>query len=386
MIKNLWTILAVGVILRIVLSLTTFHSDMQVFDVAGKLVASGNILTLYDFSSSSAVLNYPPVIYLYHGIFRFLYNILGLTQIGQYNFQLLLLKFPYLVFDLLTGFILLKLFDNPKKSLLAFTIWILNPINLYATYMMGQFDIIPTFFIVLSIYLFVKNKLEWSALILGFGIAFKIFPVFLVIPLIIFGKRYWDKLKLFSLALAPYLLSTIPYLPSQSFRATALFASQSSKSLYANIPVSGGEAIILFPMFLLLFYLYIWITKAKAQVWKTYLIPLLLFFIFTHFHPQWLIWITPLLILDLVKSEFRNLIPVVLVGLSWFGSLFFFDPSLTVGMFAPMWTPLQNLPGIWTLLYLNPDYNLSRSILQTIFAASSLYLIYLRFPLRGIDK
>ncbi|MCL5784302.1 MAG: hypothetical protein M1142_03040 [Patescibacteria group bacterium] len=378
--KKLWVILVVGVILRILLSLTTFHSDIQVFDFAGKVVASGNILNLYDFSSNSAVLNYPPLIYLYHGIFNFLFSVLGLSGITQFNFHLLLLKLPYFIFDLLTGFIFLKLFDNPKKSLLAFLLWIFNPINLYATYMMGQFDIIPTFFVILSVYLVIKNNLNWAALVLGFGVAFKLSPIFLVIPLVVLGRNYQERFRLLILSMVPYLLSIIPYLFSHSFRSTALFANQSSKSLYANIPVSGGEVIILFPAFLLFFYLIIWRPNIKISIWKLFLIPLLLFFVFTHYHPQWLIWLTPLVILDLVTSRFKNFVSYLLIFVSWLVSLFFFDPTLTIGIFAPIWPSLQNSSSIWTILHLNPDYNFARSVLQTIFAASSLYLIYEYFP------
>lgn len=381
MMKNLGVILIVGVILRIILSLTTFHSDMEVFELAGKLVASGNILNLYDFSSSSAVFNYPPAIYLFHGVFNFLFNnVLGLFHLDQFNLNLLLLKLPYLIFDLLIGLILIKLFDSIRQATLAFVLWMFNPISLYATYMMGQFDIIPTFFIILSIYLVIKNKLDYSALALGFGIAFKLFPVFLIIPLLTFSKNYRERLKLLILALAPYLLSTAPYLPSQAFRTTALFANQSSKSLYAGIAVSGGEAIILFPAFLLFFYLFIWSCKIKFDIWKLYLIPLLLFFIFTHYHPQWLIWVTPFLILDLVMSGFKNVVSHALILLSWFGSLFFFDPSLTVGIFSPIIPTLRDAPSIWSVFKMNIDYNLFRSLLQAVFASASFFLIYQLFP------
>ncbi len=368
--KKLWVAITIGVILRVFLSLTTYHSDMEVFDLGGRLIASGNILNLYDFSSSSAVFNYPPAIYLYHGLFRFLFD--GISSP-------FLLKLPYFIFDLVIGILLFKL---SERKVLAFTLWMFNPVSLYATYMMGQFDIIPTCFIVLSIYFAVKNRLEWAALSLGFGIAFKIFPVFLVIPLIIFGKNYMDKLKLLILAVLPYILSIIPYISSHSFRATALFANQSSKSLYANIPVSGGESIILFPTFLILFYLFIWGKKVfatKIEIWKLYAVPLFLFFIFTHYHPQWLIWLTPLLILDLVLTQSKNLIPVFLIFISWFTSLFFFDPSLTLGMFSPIVPALRDLPSIWTLFNINIDYNISRSIIQTILVGSSLYLIYEHF-------
>lgn len=373
--KKIWIIAAIGVLIRIILSATTYHSDMEVFSIAGKLVATGKILNLYDFSSNSAVFNYPPLIYLFHGVFNFLFNI-----------PLLFIKLPYLIFDLLLGFILLKLFDSTKKSVLAFTLWMFNPINLYATYMMGQFDIIPTFFTILSIYFIVKNRLNWAAFSLGFGIAFKIFPLFLVIPLLILGKNYQEKFRLFALSILPYLLSIAPYLSSSSFKSTALFANQSSKSLYSGIPVSGGEAIILFPAFLLFFYLVIWFNKLQINIWKIFLTPLLLFFIFTHFHPQWLLWITPFLILDLVKSGSRNLFPVILIFLSWFGSLFFFDPSLTVGIFAPIINGSDKIPSIWEILSINVDYNFARSIIQTIFVSASFYLIFQFFAFKEINE
>lgn len=374
--KSLWIIITLGLILRIILSLSTSHSDMQVFAKAGKIVASGNILNLYDFTSSSAVLNYPPLIYLYHGLFRFLFG--GIENP-------LVLKFPYLIFDALAAVTLYKLFNARREKILALGLWVFNPVSLYATYMMGQFDIIPTFFIILSVYLAVKNKLYLAALALGFGIAFKISPLFLIIPLLIFGKSIGEKMKLLFLALAPYLLTIIPYLSSHSFRITALFANQNSKSLYANLPVSGGESILLFPAFLLFFYLVIWLHKPGIDIAKLYLIPLLLFFIFTHYHPQWLIWITPLLILELVKSGFRNWLPNILIFLSWFASLFFFDPSLTVGIFAPVAPLLRDLPSIWILLNISFDYNVMRSLIQTVFVAASLYLIYRYLPVKRQD-
>ncbi len=374
--KNLWIIIIVGLILRIILSLITFHPDIEVFSLSGKLVAAGNILNLYDFSLNSLVLNYPPAIYLFHGLFSYLFKLIGLSTINQPNINLLLLKLPYLIFDLLTGVILFKLVGSNKKAVLAFALWMFNPISLYVTYMMGQFDIIPTFFIVLAVYFVTKNKLEWSALALGIGIAFKVSPIFLVTPLAVYSKSFLGRIKLMILAVLPYLISIIPYLPSKSYRTAALFTDQNLKSLYASISISGGESILLFPVFLLFFYLIIWYFPSKLDINKLFLIPLLLFFILTHYHPQWLIWVTPLLILDLIASEFTNILPDIMILYSWFGLLFFFDPSLTIGIFSPIWPPLKSLAYYWSLGQKDLSYNLPRSIFQTIFVSASLYLIY----------
>lgn len=396
--KSIGTVLILGVILRVFIAATTFHSDTQAFNLAGYVVSSGNILNLYDYLPNLAdadpikhiaVFNYPPAIYWFSGLFNFFFsNILNLKFLNEFlldapsnyanvffNLHLLFLKIPYLIPDLLIGFILLKIFKAPR-SYLAFALWMFNPINIFATYMMGQFDVIPTFFTILSIYLIYKNKLGYAALALGGGIAFKLYPVFLVIPLLMLSKNNIERMKLVFFALLPYLISIVPYLFSSNFRTTALFATQSSKSLYASILVSGGESILLFPTFLLFYYLIIWVKRISLAPWVLYTIPLLLFYIFTHFHSQWLLWLTPFLIIDLSKEKYRNTLPIILIMVSFFGSLLFFDPSLTVNIFAPLAPSLKGLPSIWTMLGANMDYNFSRSILQTILVASSLYLIY----------
>lgn len=372
--KKLWIILISGIILRIFLSFATFHPDIAALSSGGQFVTNGYILNLYDYSSDTLVLNYPPLIYWFFGLLNFLFN-------GNISF----LKLSYLFFDIFLGFLLIRLVD-PKKTVLVFSLWMFNPISLYSTYMMGQFDIIPTFLTILSVYFIAKKKLSFAALALGGGITLKLYPIFLIIPLIILARGFWTKIKLVIIAVLPYFISVLPYLSSGSFRLNALFANQSSKSLYATLPVSGGESILLFPATLLLFYLLIWNNKLdRLSYWKIYLIPLLLFFIFTHYHPQWLIWITPFLILGLVFDRFKNLLSVLLIFGSWVGTLLFFDSSLTVGIFAPLFPILKNTPDIWILLNLNIDYNFSRSILQTIFASSAAYLIYQYFPKKDND-
>lgn len=367
--KNLVIILALAAALRIFLSFSSFHPDILALSQSGQFVASGNILNLYDFSSQDLVLNYPPAIYWFFGL-------LNLILLGNIP----LFKLSYLIFDILVGLLIYKMID-PKRQILGLSLWLFNPISLYATYMIGQFDIIPTSFTVLSLFFILKGKLSLAALSLGGGIAFKLYPVFLIIPLIILGKGFWKRFQLLGLAVLPYLISILPYLSSVSFRANALFAGQSAKSFYATVPVSGGESIILFPAFLILFYLLIYQKRFEGlSLWKIYAIPLLLFYIFTHFHPQWFIWITPFFILSLVYEKTKNHLPLLIIFVSWLGSLFFFDSSLTVRLFAPLFPILKSTPDIWTVLNINIDYNFSRSVLQTIFASSAAYIIYQYFP------
>lgn len=409
--NKFWIMLILAIVLRLFLAFSTYHPDLQALNFAGKIIASGNVLNLYDYPSSleegdplkdSQKFTYPPLIYLfwggYHVLINFIFNSSDIDQLNLntaanfgnlvFNVYLLILKIPYLIFDLGVGLILYKMLKSQKEKILALGLWLFNPINLYATYLMAQHDIMPTLFIVLSAYLISVSKWHKAALCIGLGIALKLFPIFLALPILIVASTHLIRLNMVFLMVTPYILSILPYLHSVNFRVYSLFASQSAKSLYAQIPVSGGQSILLFPGVLLLFYLILLELKniSKEFIWKYYLIILLLFYIFTHFHPQWLIWVTPFLILELINNGFKNWLAQLLILGSWTFSLFFFDPSLTIGLFSPLLPYLKDLPSIWVMMGISIDYNFSRSILQTIFACSAIFLIIRNFPKNVFQK
>ena len=405
--KNKYIILIViGIILRLILSFSTFHPDIRAFQLGGQIVAEGHIADLYDYLSTlpknSAIIRtfstdlfiYPPSIYLVHGLFNYIFsNLIGMTFINQFliedstilgnilfNFHLILLKFPYLIFDLIAGIYLVKIFNDPKQRFFIAVLWIFNPVNLYVTYAMGQFDLIPTTLTIISLYYALRKRLFLAAFLLGIGIAFKIYPLFLLIPLIYLGRNAIAKVGIFMLGILPYFISTLPYSLSIGYRSSALVAGQTLKSFYAQIPISGGESLILFPVVLVFLYLVLYYQKIHVEkLWISNFIILLIFFIFTHSHPQWFLWLTPFIIIDLVAFKFRHWLPVVLLVVSFISSLFFFDPSLTVGIFAPVWPNLYGMPSVWQILKIDPDYNLCRSILQSLFTGVALFYIYFHF-------
>ncbi len=395
--------LIASIVVKLFLSFATFHYDLQHFAMSGHFVSQGHILDLYDYiatlpdedplrsTNPEYPFNYPPLIYLFRGAWSFVIEpIMGLnlvnnfiispfSQMGniQTNLYLLLLKLPYLIFDIGLGILMMRFFPNARDKFRIWMLWLFNPISLYATYMVGQFDIIPTFLVILSLYFAVKNKMYLAAFLLGIGAAFKIYPLFLIVPLLFIEERWINRAKLLSVSLSGYILPILLYINSHGFKSTALVASQSTKSFYAQIPISGGEAIILFPAILISIYMIFFYHKTRAEdLWQRFFIILLLFFIFTHTHPQWLLWITPFYLLDLVKNNFKNWLPLGVSLLSYIGLLFFFDPSLTLGLFSPMWPELSNSQSLWQLLNISLDYNFSRSVLQTIFTGASLYYIY----------
>ncbi len=411
--KIIW-ILILGILLRLGLAFSTYHSDTQPFYFAGEVIAKGNVSNFYDYlgnlPSNDPILriyptylfNYPPLVYFFLGPISYLISlpfsrelmhgfIFDLpNQLGniQLNFLLLTLKIPYLVFDLGVALLLFKFFKEPKNKFLAFTLWMFNPINLYATYMMGQFDVIPTFLTVFALYLAVKReKFFLAAVLLGLGASFKVFPFLFLIPLALIKNKWIDRIKIVGLGVLTYVATILPFINSSGFRATALVAGQTTKSMYATLPISGGESIILFPFLILFFYLVFLFKKEDLKsIWSRFFIVILLFFVFTHYHPQWLLWATPFLVIDLVKSGLKHWPLVLIIFLSWLGQVSLFDPGLSVWLFSPISPDLYGQVGIWESLGINVNLNMTRSYLQTIFVSVAAYYIYRYFPKKEADK
>ncbi len=418
--KIISIILAVGIVLRIFLSFSTYHSDVAPFDFAGKVISQGNITNFYDYLWNLPedhpylkvyprnLFNYPPPVYFFLGgvsllttwmvnpevYANFILDFPSTLGNIQLNLLLFLLKLPYFFFDIAIAYMLMAFFKEEKKKLWIFGLWIFNPINLYATYMVGQFDIIPTFLSVWVLYLVLKNKekidsisLIPSGILLGVGAAFKIFPLLFILPLALLKKDWWGRIKVLCSGFLTYLVLAFPFIFSKGFRATAALAGQTTKSLYAQIPISGGESIILFLAVVVFLYLvFIYKKTAAEDLWKRFFLMMLTFFVFTHYHLQWFVWITPFLLIDLVKSNFKNWVAIVLTLLSYIGLMTFFDPGLTVWLFAPINPLLWGAPGVWQLIGLNPDINIFRSIFHTLFVGAAIYYFYIHFPKNTENK
>ncbi len=418
-INTLWTIVISGFVIRIILSLIGYHSDVQPFDLAGYVLSQGNPLGFYDYLPHLAqdnpilqvypsnLFNYPPLVYFFLGSmsliftfftdqalhYNFLFHVSSVLGDPRINLHLLMLKMPYFIFDGLSLWLIYRLFETKKQKMLALLLWTFNPINLYAIYLVGQFDGIPTFFVLLSLWIIQRKTttrtkdLCLAALSLGVGAAFKIFPLFFLIPLALLSNRWRDRLLVGGIGVGVYFGPSLPFIFSKGFRSTALVANQTLKSLYPQLPISGGESVFLFAAVLLFVYwLYVYHSVQKNQLWQAFFLPMLLFFMFTHYHPQWLVWLTPFLLFDLVTNGLKHWLLVVSLLISFLGAVLFFDPGLSIGLFSAINPNLYDSVSIWTLMGLHPDYNFMRSLFQTLFFSIGLYYLYYYFPSKKINN
>ena len=394
----------IGLFLRLILMPFTVHPDIRAFDLGAYLISQkGEFLTFYDYLSRLNPENpllknykpdffiYPPLAYLLPAVFMTLLapfydftlnNIFLLDMektyqaIGLFK-NLFLLKLPYLLFDFLLAFLLYQIFTR-KEGKTAFKLWMINPLTLYATFAIGQIDIFPTLMVVAALFFAFKDKKIYSALMLGIGGAFKLFPLlFLPIFALVLENKFWKRLKFLVTGLMPYLLVVAPYfLFSPMYRHAALLASQSEKMLFMKLPLSGAEYISVFALgYFILLFLASRLTGNKQALWKLGLALMLLFFSITHYHPQWFLWITPFLIWLIVNYGKKYLGHITLLVGCYMTIVLFFETSLHLGLFAPIFPSLSKAGSLASLLSGVTDIFTIKSLIRSLFVATAFFLI-----------
>lgn len=394
--------LIIGLAIRLFLMSFTYHPDLAGQSLSSYFWGSKNITNVYEYLLSlpsdhplvknfgvSDIFIYPPLTYFTLGSFQKIFAFTGLSQfletvmsgtdiykIPGLPWYLFVLKFPYLIFDFAVAYLLYKYFKNPRLKYTAFILWIFNPVTLYATFCMGVFDIIPVFFTVLSVYLLKKQRLTLSALAIGFGIAFKIYPIFLL-PFIIFKTDKWlSRIKVGIIALLPVIITNLPFVFSAAYHYM-VFSPKNQKMFYMQWMVSGAEGIFPFLLILILLYLLSQNKLLQPKFYISYFLAVfLLLFSVTHFHPQWFIWITPFIIIELLNYQFKEAWLYLGLVFIYIFIVFTFENSLSVGLFAPLNPSLATFVGTQSILTKAVDINQLKSYFRSIFAGISTYLVF----------
>lgn len=391
-----------AVILKLALAATTSHTDLFGISLSAHQLSNG-VVNIYDFMANlspdnpiaanigtNEVFIYPPLAYLTLGVFMLVLNPFYdpsffdtaarlVTQAagdpGIFRY-LLLFKLPYLAFDLVMAWLLVKLLDGDKEKKTAFLFWLFNPVVLYATYMIGSFDIIPTFLVLLAVYLAQKHR-ALATMMLGLGAGFKTFPLLVLLPMVAVMQNTWKKRLVLILAgILPFILVILPYWNSWAFKTFVLFNPKSQKFLFSQLLVSGGEAIypfIFILVFLIIFAILNLVGKTK-ELWVPVLAVVLSLLSLTHYHPQWLVWAIPFLAILFAKHYWsRGLVTILFI--SWLVQVLMFDPTLSIRLFAPLNPDLLKTPGLADVLGTKFDLFQLKSLAQSIFAAVSFFII-----------
>lgn len=399
--KNLWIALVVGIILRLVIMGITFHPDLSGQVLSSYFFAYKNVTNIYDHLANlpanhplvknfgiGDIFIYPPLTYFTLGSFlkiqsifipeKFFLDLMNGISIYQAGlpWKLIILKLPYLFIDIAMAFVLASLFNEEKQKKWAFLLWLFNPITFYATFSMGVFDIIPAIFTVLSLSFAKKKKLGLAAVMIGIGTAYKQYPIFLLPFIVLSAKGFWNRVRVALCGLVPYLITIAPYLSSSAFKAM-VFGPKSQKMFYMEWMLSGAEGLYpyLLGFVLLVFHAYR-NRRLIEKLWKYYLGYFLILFSVTHFHPQWFLWVSPFIVIELVANNWRNLWLDLTIFLCYVFIVLTFDNSLSIGMFAVISPNLNHFPGIDKLISAKTDLFFLKSSVRSILAATSVFLIF----------
>lgn len=401
-----WPLLILGLVVRLVLMPITLHPDLLGHSFSAYFLAYEGKFNLYDTLASLSpthplvknfgvgdIFIYPPLTYYTLGFFRILVKpfadpklipwlMENLSQIHNYPrlFQhLFLFKLPYLFIDFGTAFLLMGLFNDVRKKKIAFFLWIFNPVAIYVSFMLGQLDLLPVFFSVLSLYFFKKKKNILSLLIMGVAASYKMYPLFFLVPLAFLAEEnFFKRVKLIFIGLLPFIFFIAPYLNSSAFRAM-VFSPKSQKMLFMGWPVSGAEVIYPFILFLTIIYFYTFYSKKRLNPALVFGAILLLIFSVTHYHPQWFLWVTPFLIIETVESENKNILLILSIFFCWLVLTLLFEPSLSYGLFNPLWPALDKVTGLSELLAKYTNVFQLKSLIRSFAAGASAFFVLRSF-------
>lgn len=178
-------IFVIGLLVKLVIIFLTLHGDL-LFVWNGQFNLSAE-------QRNTEENYYPPLAYITFYILSPIYWLS--TKVGFW-----ILKFPYLIFDFAILKILFNLFPK-QRHFQIMKLWWLNPIIIYAAYAQGQFEIIPAFLVILSVYL-IKSSGVNSVMALAAAGAYKTLPVFSLPPVILRFSQNWKQgLKLLLISL-----------------------------------------------------------------------------------------------------------------------------------------------------------------------------------------
>lgn len=384
--NNILKWLFFGLFIRMILMPITGHEDIRLINWASLNVFDKGVNSIYLTEKSV----YPPPIYIAFATWQkilspiFAPNFkewLSMPQVSSntdpYAFRsFFLLKAPFIFFDIGLAFLLLQFFKDQKTRERVFRLWMLNPVALYISFMFGQFDIVPTFFVILSILLLFKKRFFLSVLFLGISATFKFFPIYFLPFFIVLAEgNYLKKFLLFTAGLLPVALSVLPFINLPAFQKNVLFGAHTANIGHASLYIGADQTISVFLIiYLVIFLSFSFREKQLDSLWKYLLAVLLAFYSLTAFHPQWFLWIVPFMIVWWIKNPEDHVLQVSLY-LLYALIILLFESTVNIGLFGPLSTIFAQIPSLENTIARFLEPNLIRGYVHSVFAGLSLFIV-----------
>lgn len=191
--------------------------------------------------------------------------------------------------------------DETVTAWMPLAFW-LNPISFFTVVIMGQYDSICLFFLLLGLLYYLDGKLWRFSLIMGVGLVCKFFPVFLLLPLLLLAEKRPLRVVAYAAAsLWLYLPTTLLFYGRTG--DAAYFNSLMTERLFANSFHGGVTDASCFGVAMALICVAAWLYRPRTERARrkaVLYIGLAVFgtlFLFVLWHPQWLLLLVPFVLL-----------------------------------------------------------------------------------------
>ena len=241
-------VLGLALLLRLVLVLAVVPEIHTAWFVPffGDFVADPSFdpwQSFLDRGGDPASFPYGPVMFLWFGAWALLTSWLPGPWDTQLGLGLGLIVLEALLWALVTRW-------RPASSQTALLLVALSPVAVYATYVHGQLDLLPTLLMLASALLFRDRRWMASGIVAGLAIAAK-FSFVIVPPLVLIfllrNARFREHTRAYALGLAPGLLLTILPTVLPGYRTMVLGTPESRSVLVYALELGPGLSLVLLP-------------------------------------------------------------------------------------------------------------------------------------------
>ncbi len=300
----------------------------------------------------------------------------------------LMFRLPVFLFDLATMIVLFyigKKMKSPVQGRLMGLVWFLNPYSLVGVELFGLPDVVCVFLVALSFLLIISKRPFLSAAALGLGAFIKLFPIFLLPPLLVYMYVSAASRRQLISAAVVGLLGLLGYLawvlPGVYYLATYTPVTQ-------LVPFIGGFTVNTATFGIISFYCLLFIFGKKANPLAGFISAFMVYYLVADWAPQYLLWVLPLIAIDLTFANrlkvFATISLYVLAFTQWF---LFSSAFLTPSGYSLLMFPLggTHLPSYSVALGKFLDGDLVRIIILPL-VSSAIYACILVYAVEEIHS
>lgn len=214
----------------------------------------------------------------------------------------------YLGCGILCGRLAQQVSCSEEASAWAPLLFWLNPISFFSTIVMGQYDSIALFFLLWALTAYFEKKYLRFSIIVGVGMVFKFFPLFVFVPLILLvEKRFLHIVKYLIVSMWLYIPTTLLFAGRTG--DAAFFNQLMTDRLFATTFAGGAMDYSAFGLAMVLICAAAFFIRpadtAQWHRWSLYLglAAFTALFTFVLWHPQWLILLVPFVLLTTLQQS-----------------------------------------------------------------------------------